>query len=271
MSIDDTIDTPADDILMDITPEGIAMITLNRPEAHNALLPDMVQKLSEIFDDLEDQDGIRAVLIDGAGASFSVGDDIEVLHSERGSSESEYREHAGNVALMLLRLRALPFPTIALVHGFALSTGLGIVAACDIAVATKDAQFGMPDVRIGLIPAAAAPYVAEAIGIRQTRRYTLTGERFGAEEALRLGLIAKVVDDQSAFSGEGEQLVSLLMQGAPGALSQAKELLDLITYLPADEDLVDETASMFAERRHSDEAQKGIAAAAEKRLPDWSA
>ncbi len=210
------------------------------------------------------------VLIDGAGKSFSGGGDLAAMRKAADQTEAEVRDESGDFALMLMKLRALRQPTIALVHGAALAGGTGLVAACDIAIATSDAVFGLSEVRLGLIPAVISPYVVEAIGPRAARRYFLTGERFDAAEALRLGLIQGVVADAPALAAESERIVSLLLLGAPGALGAAKELLDLVTFMPVDEDLAEETVAMIAERRVSDEAKEGLTAFLEKRKPSWA-
>ncbi|MCC6921081.1 MAG: enoyl-CoA hydratase/isomerase family protein [Alphaproteobacteria bacterium] len=267
---DEIPDAPSDTVILNVTPEGVAMVTLNRPEVHNAFNIELVQRLSEIFDDLEDQDGIRIVLIDGAGPSFSAGGDLKEMQRADGQSESEMRGDFADFATMLLRLRGLPQPTVALVHGSAIAGGLGLVAACDIAIATADAAFALSEVRLGIIPAMIAPYVVEAMGPRAARRYMLTGERFGAEEALRLGLVTSVVADRNALAAESERIVSLLLQGGPEALAAAKELLDLVTYMPIDEDLNEETVGMTAERRVSAEGKEGSIAFFEKRKPGWA-
>lgn len=267
----DEIEPAVDEVLLNVTQEGVAMITLNRPHVHNAFNAELVQKLNAILDDLEDQDGVRVVLIDGAGKSFSAGGDLAAMRKAADQSESEIRDESGDFALLLMKLRALPMPSVALVHGAALAGGIGLVAACDIAVATADAVFGLSEVRLGIIPAIISPYVVEAIGPRAARRYMLTGERFGAEEALRLGLIQAVVPDTPALATESERLTTLLLQAGPKALSAAKELLDLVTFMPIDEDLAEETVAMIAERRVSDEAKEGLTAFLEKRKPSWAA
>lgn len=265
----DTSEPRPEPVLLNVTPEGVAMITLNRPEVHNAFNAEVVQSLAEIFDDLEDQDGVRVVLIDGAGKSFSAGGDLAAMRRAADQSESEIRDESGDFALMLMKLRSLPQPTVALVHGAALAGGMGLVAACDIAIATADAKFGMSEVRLGILPAVIGPYVAEAIGPRAARRYMLTGERFDADEALRLGLVAKVVPDQNGLAAASEEMVGHLLLAPRGALASAKELLDLITYMPIDEDLNEETVAMIAERRVSDEGKEGLSAFLEKRKPGW--
>lgn len=266
----DAAEPAADEVLLNVTQEGVAVITLNRPHVHNAFNAELVQKLSAIFDDLEDQDGVRVVLIDGAGKSFSAGGDLAAMRKAADQTEREVRDESGDFALMLMKLRALPQPTVALVHGAALAGGMGLVAACDIAIATENAVFGLSEVRLGIIPAVIGPYVVEAIGPRAARRYMLTGERFNAAEALRLGLVQAVVPDEPGLASESEKIVSALLQGAPGALRSVKELLDLVTFMPIDEDLAEETVAMIAERRVSDDAKEGLSAFLEKRKPGWA-
>lgn len=261
---------PTDPVLLNVTPEGVAMITLNRPEVHNALSEELIQKLSDIFDDLADQDGVRVVMIDGAGASFSAGGDLAAMRAAADNSDGENRDDADQFAAMLMKVRALPQPVVALIHGVAIAGGLGLAAACDIAIATRDAKFGLSEVRLGIVPAVISPYVVEAIGPRATRRYMLTGERFSAEVAAQLGLVHILVDDQNGLSAEAERIVGQLLQGAPGALAAAKELLDLVAYMPIDEDLAEETAGIIVERRGTDEAREGLSAYLEKRKPSWS-
>lgn len=266
----DAPEPATDEVLLQVTQEGVAMITLNRPHVHNAFNAELVQKFSAIVDDIEDQDGIRVVLIDGAGKSFSGGGDLVAMRKAADQSESEVRDESGDFALMLMKLRALSQPTVALVHGAALAGGMGLVAACDIAIATQNATFGLSEVRLGLLPAVIGPYVVEAIGPRAARRYMLTGERFDAVEAQRLGLVHTVVADEAALATESERIVTALLQGAPRALGAVKELLDLITFMPIDEDLAEETVAMIAERRVSDDAREGLSAFLEKRKPNWA-
>ena len=263
-------DGETDAALLNVTPEGVAMITLNRPEVHNALNRALVQRLAEIFDDLADQDGVRVVLIDGAGASFSAGADLAEMREGADNSERENRDEAEQFAEMMLKLRALPQPSIAMIHGAAIAGGLGLAAACDIAIATKDAAFAISEVRLGLVPAVVSPYIVEAMGPRAARRYTLAGERFTRDTAAKLGLVHVLVEDQNSLSAEAERITGELLQSAPGALATAKELLDLVTYMPIDEDLVEETVNMLVERRATEEAKEGLSAFLEKRKAGWA-
>ncbi len=262
--------SPDDPVLLNVTPEGVAVVTLNRPKVHNAFNPEVIQQLYDVWDDLEDQDGVRVVLIDGAGPSFSAGADLAWMRRAADFGASENREDARGLADMLAKLRSLPQPTVALVHGAAIAGGMGLVAACDIAIASADAVFGLSEVRLGIIPAVISPYVIEAIGPRAARRYMLTGERFGAAEAHRLGLVHVLVPDQAGMSSEAERITAALLAGAPGAIRQAKDLLAAVTYMPLDRELIDDTARRIADARATDEAKEGLASFLEKRKPRWA-
>ncbi|NWH08533.1 MAG: enoyl-CoA hydratase/isomerase family protein [Alphaproteobacteria bacterium] len=258
-----------DPVLLDTTREGVAVITLNRPELHNAFNPDVIEMLSDIFEDLRGADGVRVVMIAGEGKSFSAGADLTWMRAAADYTRADNREDAGALADMLRRLNTLPQPTIALVHGPAIAGGMGIVSACDIAIATRQALFGLSEVRLGIIPAVISPYVLEAIGPRAARRYFLTGERFDAEEAFRLGLVHAVVEDRNAMAAEAEKIVAAILDGAPGAIREAKELIEYVSFSPI-EDVMDETARMIADRRSTSEAKEGLSAFLEKRKPSWA-
>ena len=262
--------TDPEPILLDTTREGVAVVTLNRPEIHNAFNPDVIERLGDVFDDLAKQDGVRVILLEGAGKSFSAGADLAWMRAASNYTESENKEDAGDLAKMLHRLRAVPQPTIALVHGAAMAGGLGLVAACDIAIATKQALFGLSEVRLGLIPAVISPYVIEAIGVRNARRYFLTAERFGADEALRIGLVHMVVEDRPALAQAVEDVVDAILQGSPAAVASAKRLIDANIAGFPDAELRGVTSRMIAEARASDDAKEGLAAFFEKRKPRWA-
>lgn len=254
---------------LDVTREGVAVVTLNRPEMHNAFNPEVIEKLIEIFEDLRKADGMRAVMIEGAGKSFSAGADLAWMRAAADYTEKDNREDAGGLAEMLGLMRALPQPTIALVHGPAIAGGMGLVAAADIAIATKQAVFGLSEVKLGLIPAVISPFVTEAIGAHQARRFFLTGERFGADEALRLGLVHIVVEDKTALAQEAERIVTAILDAAPGAIAAAKKLIDLVTYTQPPK-LAKETSRLIAEQRATDEAKEGLSAFLAKRKPNWA-
>ena len=257
-------------VLLDTTREGVAVVTLNRPEVHNAFNAEVIERLSEIFDDLAKQDGVRVVLIDGAGKSFSAGADLEWMKAAADYTEKENYEDAVAAADMFHRLRMLPQPSIALVHGPALGGGVGLVAATDIAIATAEAQFGLTEVRLGLVPAVISPYAVEAMGPRAARRYFLTGEKFSAGEAMRLGLVHVVVKDKAAMAQESERLVSAILECSPDAIARAKRLINASMKDFPDHELRNATARFIAEARASEEGKEGIAAFLAKRKPRWA-
>lgn len=267
MTIDESSEDP---VLLNVTAEGVAVVTLNRPKLHNAFNPEVIELLTDMFADLATQDGVRVVMIEGAGPSFSAGADLNWMRRAAEFGEKENREDAGGLARMLLKLRALPQPSVAVVHGAAIAGGMGLVSACDIAIASAQAVFGLSEVRLGIIPAVISPYVIEAIGPRAARRYFLTGERFGAQEALRLGLVQSVAEDRNALSAESERVVQALLSGAPGALKAAKDLLDLVLYNPVDPVLAEETSRRIAAQRETAEAKEGLTSFLEKRKPRWA-
>lgn len=256
-------------VKLNMTPGGVAVVTLNRPRVHNAMNQDMIARLSEVFSDLGKADGVRLVLLDGAGKSFSAGADLTWMRAAAEYSEAENFDDAMALAQMLNRLWTLPQPTIALVHGAALAGGTGLAAACDMVVATKDASFGLTEVRLGIIPSVISPYVLSAIGLRAAQRYFLTAERFDADEARRLGLVHIVVEDQNALAAEAERLTQTVFSCAPGAIASAKTLIRDVWGREIDADLMADTARRIARARVGSEGKEGLAAFLQKRKPSW--
>lgn len=259
-----------DVVLLNTTRAGVAVVTLNRPKVHNAFNPDVIAKLSDVFETLRTADGVRVVLVEGAGPSFSAGADLAWMRAAADWTAHDNREDAGGMGEMLRRLATLPQVTIALVHGAAMAGGCGILSACDIAVATRKASFALSEVRLGIIPAVISPYVIRAIGPRAAHRYFLTAERFDAATAHALGLVHAVVEDEPALAQEAERLVQQVFTCAPGAIHAAKDLITAVTGQPIDQSLINDTARRIAERRSSDEAKEGLSAFLEKRKPKWA-
>lgn len=267
-------DPVADDseiVKLNLTQSGVAVVTLNRPHVHNAMNQDMIARLSEIFSDLSKTDEVRLVLLDGAGKSFSAGADLTWMRAAAEYTEAENFDDAMGLAEMLNRLWTMPQPTIALVHGAALAGGTGLAAACDMVVATKDASFGLTEVRLGIIPSVISPYVLSAIGLRAAQRYVLTAERFDAEEARRLGLVHIVVEDKNALAAETERLTQAIFSCAPGAIAQAKTLIRDVWGREIDAELMADTARRIARARVGSEGREGLAAFLQKRKPSWIA
>ncbi|MCI0430909.1 MAG: enoyl-CoA hydratase-related protein [Rhodospirillales bacterium] len=254
-------------VLTDIA-RGIATITLNRPEVHNAFDERMIAELAAALDAVAGRPELRVVQLAAAGASFSAGADLDWMRRMAGSSEEENRADAERLARLLHRLATLPKPTVALVQGAAYGGGVGLIAACDVALVAEGARFGLTEVRLGLVPAVISPYVIGSVGARWARRLFLTGERFDAELALRIGLVHEVLPADRLASRAAE-LAALLEEGAPKAQAEAKALVAQVSGEAADEFLIDHTSALIARLRAAPEGREGVAAFLEKRKPSW--
>ncbi|WP_169568574.1 enoyl-CoA hydratase-related protein [Sneathiella limimaris] len=249
--------------------DGIATVTLNRPEVHNAFDEELIERLGDMFEDLGHQEGVRAVVVAAAGKSYCAGADLNWMKRAAGFTEEDNREDALLLGRMLKNLQDIPKPTIALVQGAAYGGGLGLVAACDIAVGVKAAKFCLSEVKLGLLPAVISPYVVEAIGIRASRRYFQTAEVFDAETAYRLGLLHELVEDVHDLAHVRDELIAQIMGNAPGAMADSKDLIYTVADRPIEQELINETADRIASRRATEEAKEGISAFFEKRKPSW--
>lgn len=256
--------------IFETTQEGVGVIKLNRPDIHNAFSDDLIESLVEIVESLKGADGIRCVFFEGSGKSFSAGADLTAMKRAARWTHSMNVDEAKRLAHLFHHIRELPMPTIAAVNGAAMGGGVGLVAVCDIALATKKAFFSLSEVRLGLIPAMISPYVIEAIGPRQARRYFTTGERFDAEEAHRIGLVHVVVEDLNELATEQERIADSIIQNGPEAVHAAKQLIDAVMWREIDGHLINDTAKRIADQRASDEAMEGMTAFLEKRKPDWA-
>lgn len=245
-----------------------ATLWLNRPQRHNAFDDVLIAELSAKLAELAADDAVRVVLLAGRGKSFSAGADLAWMKRMADYTPAENEVDAAAMAEMLHRLDCLPKPTIALVQGAAMGGGVGLVAACDIAIAAADAQFALSEVRLGLIPAAISPYVIAAIGPKAARRYFLTAERFDAEQARGLGLVGAVVP-AAELAAEGTRLAEMLGQNGPAAMAEAKRLIADVAGRPVDAALRAETAGRIARQRAGAEGREGIAAFLERRKPVW--
>lgn len=257
-------------VLFETDQRGVATVTLNRPQIHNAFNDDVVLRLLAIWNEIANRDDIRVVVLKGAGKSFSAGGDLDWMRKSGQATPEQNRASTLNMARMLKQLRDLPQATLALVQGNCMAGGTGLASAADIVVATQTTQFALTEVRLGLTPATISPYVVAAIGARQAHRYFLTGERFGAADAYRIGLVHELVADEAALASRGEELVAALLQGAPGAIRDCKHLIERVANRPVDEEIMALTAQNIADRRASAEGQEGLAAFFEKRKPSWA-
>jgi methylglutaconyl-CoA hydratase len=248
--------------------DGSAHITLNRPEIHNAFDDRLIAELTAALAALASDDGVRVVVLTGSGKSFSAGADLNWMRRTSTYGEAENLADARALAKLMATLNELPKPTIARVNGAALGGGTGLVACCDIVVASSHAMFGTTEVRLGLIPAVIGPYVVAAIGVRQARRLMLTGERIDAGEAARIGLVHEVVaaDELDAAIAT---LMEHLLKGGPHALAAAKRLVHDLAGRPIDAELIDYSTRRIAALRATPEAREGVAAFLDKRQASW--
>ena len=248
---------------------GIATVTMNRPEKHNAFNEALVGDLNDAFGRLARNPFVRVVVLTGAGKSFSAGADLNWMQEMASYSMDSNLADATRLSDMLHTLDNMPQPTVAKVNGAAMGGAVGLIGACDIAVAADDVRFGVTEVRLGLIPSVISPYVLRAIGPRQARRFALTGERFGAADAQRMGLVHEVTK-KKALDTTVDKLVEALLAGAPGAQAEVKALFRDIWELDRTGTVVRaDTAQRIAQRRISDEARKGMTAFFAKSKPDW--
>ena len=257
-----------DIILQSIDERGIATVTLNRPEIHNAFDDVLIARLTEVLQSLADDRTVRIVVLNAAGKSFSAGADLGWMRRVAAYTLAENIADAKGLATLMYTLDRLPKPTIAVVQGAAYGGGVGLAACCDIAIAAETATFCLSEVKLGIIPSVISPYVVRAIGLRQSRRYFQTAEVISAARAREIGLVHETVS-ASALGTALDAIIQALLLGAPGAQADAKSLAFLNDATPLDEALLAETARRIAERRTTDEAKDGLGAFLEKRKPGW--
>jgi methylglutaconyl-CoA hydratase len=249
---------------------GVVTLTLNRPERHNALCAPLIEALAASLERLAGDASLRAVVLTGTGRSFCAGADIGEMRAAAGATPEDNESDARRLASLLQRLDRFPRPTVARVQGNAFGGALGLIAACDIAVGAETAVFALSEVRLGIAPAMISPYVLRAVGARQARRLCLTGERFGAASAARIGLLHEAVPDDRLDATVAE-IVSDLLHGAPGAQAAIKVLLAEAAGREeaSDQRLAASTARWIARLRAAPEGREGLTAFLEKRPARW--
>jgi methylglutaconyl-CoA hydratase len=257
----------ASPVLCSVDERGVAYVTLNRPEIHNAYDGVLIAELLETYDVLAGQD-LRAVVIASTGRHFQAGADIRWLDAVRRTSPQENLDTSRMTADAVQRLNLLLVPTVALVHGACFGGGTGIIAACDIVIAAHDASFSIAEVKIGVAGTIIIPQLVDAIGLRQVRRYALTGERFDAEEALRIGLVHELVAP-SELEAAGERIVAHLLANGPEAVTATKLCALRSAWSDLDDAAFDALVEQHAAKRQSAEAAEGFAAFMEKRPASW--
>ena len=248
---------------------GVGIITLNRAERHNAFDDVLIRELSTALVQMDTDADVRVVVISSTGKSFCAGADLNWMKRAAGYNAEETQRDAIGLAGMLRMLNEMKKPTVARVQGPAYGGGVGLVAACDIAIATFDAQFALTEVKLGIIPAVISPYVIAAIGERKARRFMMTAERFSAAEAYRVGLVHEIVPGEAELDEAVGEIVDAQLANGPRALGECKALIKAVANRPISQEVVIDTAQRIARVRASDEGREGMAAFLEKRKPNW--
>jgi methylglutaconyl-CoA hydratase len=257
-------------VLSQIDADGNATVMLNRPDVHNAFDPEMVELLTASLKKLGANPKVRAVVLTGTGKNFCAGADIEHMKRSTKFSRAQNLENARATSMMLHTLYSLPKPTIACVRGAARGGGVGLVAACDIALAARESTFRLSEVKLGIIPAMISPYVIAAMGSRYAHRYMLSGEEFDSAEAYRTGLVHDICEEPELNGLVGQALAHLYSSG-PAAIAAIKQLIPEVAGARIDGELMDKVSQRIAEIRVTPEAQEGLSAFLEKRKAAWVA
>jgi methylglutaconyl-CoA hydratase len=247
----------------------VGLITMNRPERHNAFDDELVRSLTDALRSMEAEEGVRLVVLSGAGKSFSAGADLNWMKRMAGYSKDENLRDAMALGALMRTLAHLRKPTIARVHGAAYGGGVGLVACCDVAVAAQEATFALSEAKLGLIPAVISPYVVAAIGERAARRYFITAERMDAAEAWRLGLVHELASSPADLDEKIGYIADAMLECGPVAQREAKDLIRAVAGRPVHSELIQDTAERIARLRSSPEGREGVAAFLEKRRASW--
>ena len=255
-------------VLSEVDGRGVASVVLNRPEVHNAYDGRLIDQLGAALEALGRDPAIRVVVLRGQGPHFQAGADLNWLRKLAAASAAENAEVSWRTTEAMRQLNALPKPTLALVQGACYGGGVGLVASCDVAIACQSATFALTEVRWGVVPAPIVPQLCAAIGVRQARRYGVTGERFDADEALRIGLVHVVCDD-GGLDAAAAPVIDALLQSAPEAALDAKLLFLEQAGLLLSEQEVRALAFQAAVKRASPEAAEGLESFRAKRKPAW--
>jgi methylglutaconyl-CoA hydratase len=248
--------------------DSVARLTLTRPDVHNAFNAEMIVELRDCFRDLAQHDAVRAVVLAGEGPSFCAGGDLNWMRSTMEWSHEQQIADASALADLFQAAWDLPKPLIGRVHGAAIGGGVGLVACCDIAIASENARFGLSEVKLGLVPAIIAQYVVPIIGMSQARALFVTGERFSAQRALQINLVHEVVAEAELDTAVDQTLKQLRSSG-PQAIGSAKRLVDAMWQLERDA-ARNYVIEAIVQARGSEEGQAGMRAFLEKRKPEWN-
>lgn len=249
--------------------DRVATVTLNRPQKHNSFNEELIAELTRAFRDLANDATVRVVVLASKGDAFSAGADLEWMKRMSVLGREANERDALALSDLMNAIDRCPKPVLGVVQGSAFGGGVGLVACCDITIASIDAVFALSEVRLGLIPAVISPYVIAAIGERACRYYFLTADRFDAMTAKQLGLVKEVVPALK-LPETRDRILAKLLECAPNAQRSAKELIRRVAHAPIDDALVRDTAARIADARASAEGKEGIAAFLQKRKPNWN-
>ena len=252
-------------------------VTLNRPDARNAMSLQMVEELMAVFDAVENDEAVRAIILRGSGGHFCAGGDIKDMATARtqASTAAENGEDNPYFALnrkfghLITKANKAPQVVIVVLEGAVLGGGFGLACVSDVAISDKHAQFGLPETGLGVIPAQIAPFVVERVGLTQARRLALLGERFNGEEALRLGIVHYVLNDSEEIAQQLQKVLTKVKRCAPDANRKTKALIHRVGHEPM-ESLLDDAAKDFANAVVSAEGMEGTMAFVQKRMPNWA-
>ncbi|MCW8834546.1 MAG: enoyl-CoA hydratase/isomerase family protein [Colwellia sp.] len=262
------MNTNNEKVLFEVNEQGIANVTLNNPDKHNAFDDDIIKQLTDIFNNISERKDISIMVLASNGKSFSAGADLAWMKRMAGYSYEDNLKDANALAQMLKALNFLPQTTIAKVQGAAFGGAVGLASCCDIVIASTKASFCLSEVKLGLIPATISPYVVDAIGVKASRRYFQTAERFFSDKAQQLGLVDDVVEPED-LSNKVKSMIDTLLANGSQARRQAKKLSQDVAFQTIDEALLTDTSERIAAIRVSDEGQEGLSAFFEKRAPNW--
>lgn len=255
-------------VLFDVDRYGVATVTLNNADKHNAFDDEIIAQLTQLFMEIASRKDIKLMVLASTGKSFSAGADLGWMKRMASYTLEENLADANALALMLKSLNFLPQPTIAKIQGAAFGGAVGLAACCDIVIASEKASFCLSEVKLGLIPATISPYVINAIGQKACRRYFITAERFFANKAQQLGLVSEVVTLEELDNAVDAMILTIL-NNSPAAVVQAKKLALDVAYQDIDNALLNLTSERIASIRVSEEGQEGLTAFFEKRSPAW--
>jgi len=261
---------PAKPVLWNLDERGVATVTLNRPEVNNAYDAGLIGGVLSAMDELSRKPLLRVVVLKGNGKHFQAGADLKWINAVRPQSPAENEAVSQATFEAVQRMNRLPIPTVALVQGGCFGGGTGVISACDVVIAADDALFSITEVRWGLTAAIIIPQLCDAIGVRQVRRYALTGERFGAQDARRIGLVHEVVPLPDLETA-GAKIVEQLLANGPEALAETKALAMESSFggMRVEDEAFARLVRMHAAKRQAPEASEGLASFAEKRAANW--